>query len=141
MGAPHTLELMKMFPDVPRFQDFRQMFDKMGNQIDAVSAGVPDFSHFPIAMLAMSLGKHVYVEKPMALNHRQCLDMIRVSQENGMPLFVRRMERERILTDDVIAAHRLPVTKDQMEGICKGSPKDAMCCKRGEWFLVMKGKP
>lgn len=66
MGAPHTVEIMKKFPDAPRFQDFRQMFDKMGGQIDAVSVGVPDHSHFPICMLAMSLGKHVYVEKPMA---------------------------------------------------------------------------
>ncbi|MEX2569081.1 MAG: Gfo/Idh/MocA family oxidoreductase [Cyclobacteriaceae bacterium] len=66
MGAPHTLEVLKQFPDVPRFQDFREMFDKMGNEIDAVSVGTPDFSHFPITMLAMSLGKHVYVEKPMA---------------------------------------------------------------------------
>lgn len=66
MGAPHTLKILEKFPDVPRFQDFREMFDKMGSQIDAVSVGVPDHSHFPITMLAMSLGKHVYVEKPMA---------------------------------------------------------------------------
>lgn len=66
MGAPHTLQILKQFPDIPRFQDFREMFDKMGNQIEAVSVGTPDFSHFPIVMLAMSLGKHVYVEKPMA---------------------------------------------------------------------------
>lgn len=66
MGAPHTLEVIKMFPNVPQFQDFRVMFDKMGKQFDAITAGVPDFSHFPIAMLAMSQGKHVYVEKPMA---------------------------------------------------------------------------
>ena len=66
MGAPHTQAILKQFPDVPRFQDFREMFDKMGKQIDAVSVGTPDFSHFPITMLAMSLGKHVYVEKPIA---------------------------------------------------------------------------
>lgn len=66
MGAPHTKEVMDMFPDAPRFQDFREMFDKMGDKIDAISVGTPDFSHFPITMLAMSLGKHVYVEKPMA---------------------------------------------------------------------------
>lgn len=42
------------------------MFDEMGNQIEAVSIGVPDHSHFAITMLALSLGKHVYVEKPMA---------------------------------------------------------------------------
>lgn len=66
MGAKHTREILKQFPDVPRFQDFRQMFDKMGRSIDAVSIATPDFSHFPVAILAMSLGKHVYVEKPLA---------------------------------------------------------------------------
>jgi hypothetical protein len=71
MGAPPTLEAIKMFPDVPRFQDFRQMFDKMGKDIQAVTVAVPDFSHFAIAMLAMSLGKHVYCEKPMGHSFRQ----------------------------------------------------------------------
>jgi predicted dehydrogenase len=66
MGAPHTTKILQKFPDVPRFQDFRKMFDAMGNKIEAVSVGVPDHAHFPITMLAMSLGKHVYVEKPMA---------------------------------------------------------------------------
>jgi uncharacterized protein (DUF1501 family) len=65
MGAPHTQKILKKFPNVPRFQDFRKMFDKLGKEIEAVSVGTPDFSHFPITMLAMSLGKHVYVEKPM----------------------------------------------------------------------------
>jgi predicted dehydrogenase len=71
MGAPHTLEVLKLFPNVPRFQDFRQMFDKMGKDIEAVSVGIPDFSHFPVAMLAMSLGKHVYCEKPMGHSFRE----------------------------------------------------------------------
>jgi len=71
MGAPHTQDALKKLPNAQRFQDFRKMFDKLGKEIDAVSIGTPDFSHFPIAMLAMSLGKHVYVEKPMAHSFRQ----------------------------------------------------------------------
>lgn len=66
MGAKHTLAILEAFPDVPRFQDFRQMFDEMHGQIDAVSIGVPDFSHFPVTMMAIDYGKHVYVEKPLA---------------------------------------------------------------------------
>lgn len=66
MGSKPTEGILKMFPNVPRFQDFRKMFDKMGKDFDAVSIATPDFSHFPIAMLAMSMGKHIYVEKPMA---------------------------------------------------------------------------
>jgi predicted dehydrogenase len=58
-------ETYAKFPDVPRFRDFRQLFDKLGNQIDAVTVSTPDHMHFPIAMAALSLGKHVMVEKPM----------------------------------------------------------------------------
>lgn len=65
MGAKHTQEIMGKFPKAKRFKDFREMFDKMGNEIEAVSVGTPDHSHFPICMMAMAYGKHVYVEKPM----------------------------------------------------------------------------
>lgn len=81
MGAPHTEAMLKLYPNVPRFQDFRQMFDKMGNQIDAVSIGVPDFSHFPITMMAMSLGKHVYVEKPMARTFNEVELMMKAAKK------------------------------------------------------------
>lgn len=66
MGAGHTQGMANRFAQAPKFKDFRQMFDKMADKIDAVSIATPDHSHFPIAMMAMGLGKHVYVEKPMA---------------------------------------------------------------------------
>ena len=55
-------------PDVPRFKDFRVMLDKKGKEIDAVAISTPDHTHFPIAMAAMELGKHVFVQKPLAHN-------------------------------------------------------------------------
>ncbi|OFX58560.1 MAG: oxidoreductase [Bacteroidetes bacterium GWB2_41_8] len=81
MGAPHTLKVLEKFPDVPRFQDFRKMFDKMASQIDAVLVGVPDHSHFPITMLAMSLGKPVFVEKPMGRTFNEVELMIKGAQK------------------------------------------------------------
>lgn len=56
------------FPEAKRFKDFRKMFDQMANQIDAVLISTPDHTHFVAAMAAMQLGKHVYVEKPLAHN-------------------------------------------------------------------------
>ncbi|MGN0852843.1 MAG: Gfo/Idh/MocA family oxidoreductase [Kiritimatiellia bacterium] len=65
MGAEHTQNVLNAYPDVPRYQDFRKMFDEHAREIDAVCIATPDFSHFPAAMLAMSMGKAVYCEKPM----------------------------------------------------------------------------
>lgn len=53
-------------PNAKVFTDFREMFDKYSNEFEAVSVAIPDFSHFPVCMLAISMGKHVYVEKPLA---------------------------------------------------------------------------
>ncbi len=53
------------FPDVPHFRDFRVMLDQLGNRIDAVTVSTPDHMHFPVAMAALALGKHVFVEKPL----------------------------------------------------------------------------
>ena len=48
-------------PDARVYDDFRKMFDEMGDKIDACTAGVPDHAHFPIAMRAMAEGVAVYV--------------------------------------------------------------------------------
>jgi predicted dehydrogenase len=71
MGASHTLNALKTFPSVPRYQDFRKMLDEQGREIDAVCIATPDFSHFPAAMLAMSMGKAVYCEKPLGNCYRE----------------------------------------------------------------------
>ncbi len=84
IGAPHTEEALKRFPDLPRFQDFRKMFDKMADQIDAVLIGIPDHSHFCAAMHAMRLGKAVYVEKPLAHSFRECELLMAAEEKYGV---------------------------------------------------------
>jgi hypothetical protein len=71
MGAAHTTRTLEQYPNVKRFQDFRQMFDAVGNEIDAVAAIVPDHSHFPISVTAMQLGKHIFTEKPLGRTFRE----------------------------------------------------------------------
>ncbi len=65
MGAEHTLENINAYPKAKHFQDFREMMHKSAKEFDVLCVGTPDFSHFPITILAMSMGKHVYVEKPL----------------------------------------------------------------------------
>lgn len=58
----------KKYPQVRRFRDYRKMFDKLRDDIDAVVVSTPDHTHFHPSMVAMNLGKHLYCEKPMAHN-------------------------------------------------------------------------
>ena len=71
LHGAHTQEARDLYPGVARFTDFRAMFDAAGKDIDAAVIATPDHSHFPIATHAMRLGKHVYVEKPLAQTFRE----------------------------------------------------------------------
>ena len=81
LGAEKTIRSMQMHPNASKHKDFRKMFDKMGDKIDAVSVATPDFSHFPITILAMSLGKHVYVEKPLTRTFNESEILIRAAKK------------------------------------------------------------
>ena len=84
MGAKHTLECLKKYPNVPRFRDFRKMFDAMDGRIDACLIAVPDHSHFPIAMEAMRRGIAVYVEKPLAHTFEECELLMKAAEKYGV---------------------------------------------------------
>ncbi len=57
-------------------------------EVNAVYVATPPSSHAAYTIAAMRAGKAVYVEKPMARTWAECREMIRVSEETGMPLFV-----------------------------------------------------
>jgi len=74
-------QMLKAHPDAKPFHDFREMFDKMGKDIDAVSIGTPDHTHFTAAVQAMSLGKHVYVEKPLTHTFEEAEILMRAEKK------------------------------------------------------------
>jgi len=55
----------KLFPNLPKYKDYRRMFDKHEREIDAVLVSCPDHMHASAAMWAMARGKHVYCQKPL----------------------------------------------------------------------------
>lgn len=70
--------------DAVVYDDFRKMFEEIGDDIDVCTIGVPDHAHFPIAMLAMSMGIHVYVEKPLAHTFEECELLIQAEKKFGV---------------------------------------------------------
>ncbi len=71
-------------PDAKRFVDFREMFDQMGDQIDAVVITTPDHTHAIAAITAMKRGIATYVEKPLAHDVYQIRQMQKLTREKGL---------------------------------------------------------
>src|SRR6185437_1579546 len=71
-------------PNVPKFKDYREMLDKQGNSIDAVIVTIPDHMHATAAIHAMSLGKHVYVQKPLAHTVWECRELLKAAEKYGV---------------------------------------------------------
>ncbi|MCA9082849.1 MAG: Gfo/Idh/MocA family oxidoreductase [Planctomycetaceae bacterium] len=47
------------------YADYREMIDKEGDRIDAVTVATTDHHHAPASIRAIRAGKHVYCEKPL----------------------------------------------------------------------------
>jgi len=48
-----------------KFTDFRELFDKLSDQIDVVTVSTPDHTHAVILAKALKAGKHCYGQKPL----------------------------------------------------------------------------
>ena len=57
-------------------------------EVDAVYVATPPASHLELALRVAAAGKPCCVEKPMALDHAQCLRMAEAFATRGLPLFV-----------------------------------------------------
>jgi hypothetical protein len=56
---------LKKFPKAKFYSDWREMFEKEGKNIDAVTVSTPDHLHALIASTAIKMDKHVYCQKPL----------------------------------------------------------------------------
>ena len=72
---------------VPRWYDDAEALVR-DDEVDAVYIATPPSSHREYALLCARVGKPVYVEKPMALDHAECETMIAACRQAGVPLFV-----------------------------------------------------
>ena len=61
--------------------------------IDIISICTPNATHAEIAIAAMKAGKHVLVEKPMAISKVDCEGMIHIALKTGKSLFVVKQNR------------------------------------------------
>ena len=76
----------RMGDDVFTTQDYRELLDRP--DVDAVMISSPDFVHEEQAVAALQAGKHIYLEKPMAITIESCDRIIKTQKETGTKLMI-----------------------------------------------------
>jgi predicted dehydrogenase len=91
-GVPETVERAQAdFGIEQTFPTFEAALD--WGRFDAVVVTTPTFTHCALAVAAASAGKHVFVEKPMALSLAECDAMIAAAKASGVALQIGFMRR------------------------------------------------
>lgn len=83
-GARGAFTLIKTYPDVPRYYDFRKMLVELDDKIDGVCVATPDHMHFLPAYMAILMGKHVFVEKPLTQTIWEARTLLDLARKAGV---------------------------------------------------------
>lgn len=81
----------KLYPNTKAFTSFEELLED--TEIEIVSICTPHGLHAPMSMLAAEAGKHILVEKPMALHATDAEEMIQKAREHKVRLFVVKQNR------------------------------------------------
>lgn len=65
------------------YTDYVDFLSKESKNIDAVVISVPNFLHFETIKLALENGLNVFAEKPLAVNVKQCKEIVNLVRESG----------------------------------------------------------
>lgn len=84
IDSREMIEAASEYPDTPRYSSYQTMLEELDGQIDAVVIATPDHTHFEIAKAAMEMGKHVYVEKPLAQSVAQVRQLKALAEANNL---------------------------------------------------------
>lgn len=71
------------YPNAKTYRDFRKMLDEV-KEIDAVTVSTPDHAHYPVAMHAIALGKHVCVQKPLVNTLWEARELHKAATKKGV---------------------------------------------------------
>jgi predicted dehydrogenase len=86
-------ELLDTFSKSKRIPPYSSMEELLESDIDAALILVPHYLHATIAKAVAKAGKHVLIEKPMAMTLEQCDEMIADTKKAGVKLMIAENHR------------------------------------------------
>ncbi|GAB4331809.1 MAG: Gfo/Idh/MocA family oxidoreductase [Dehalococcoidia bacterium] len=85
VASPNTAEAFAWQHGIARhYKDYRAMIED--TELDAVAIGAPNDLHYDICVAAADAGKHVFCDKPLAMNMEEARGMVEVCRRAGVVL-------------------------------------------------------
>jgi len=78
--------MRRLYPEVAVTKNFEDVLKD--DQIDAVVIATPVRFHHPMAKAALTLGKHVFIEKPIARTVAEATELVNLAEQKGLVLMV-----------------------------------------------------
>lgn len=94
------LEKTEYTTNASRYSDYKQMIDEHP-EIELVAIATDSGVHVEVALYCMHAGKHVIVEKPMAMSMQDATEMIKVSEEKNVKLAVCHQNRFNVAVQEM----------------------------------------
>lgn len=89
--AEKSVKIKETYPHLTFTGDFDSLLE--GDRVDAVVIATGSESHYQLARKALLNGKHVLVEKPMALKVSEAEELVKLSEERNLVLLVGHLLR------------------------------------------------
>jgi predicted dehydrogenase len=90
--ADQSMERAQLIADRHGVRALRSV-DELLAQVDAVSVAVPTSAHYAVAKACLLAGKHVLVEKPIAVTTSEAHELVQLAKQRGCCLQVGHSER------------------------------------------------
>jgi predicted dehydrogenase len=74
----------RMYKTDNKFTDYREMLDKLGDQVDVVTCSTPDHTHAVILAKALKMGKNCYGQKPLTHSIWEARELQNIAREAGV---------------------------------------------------------
>jgi len=81
-------KFQKEYQGISTTEDLDYLLDESVFQVDAVAIATPATTHYNLAKKCLLAGKHVFVEKPLALTGEEGQDLIEIAEKNHLTLMV-----------------------------------------------------
>lgn len=87
VGNPDTVNNIRAeYPDVTVVTDYHELLER--NDLDVAVVAVPNHLHFRIGLDVLNAGKHLLIEKPLALTVEDSETLFQTATEKGLHLVV-----------------------------------------------------